>query len=283
MVVEETFADAALIILGHGSKKNSDSAGTVRQHAAALRQRQTFATVREAFWKQEPRVADVLAGIGASRVFIVPFFISEGYFSERIIPESLGFRAASGEAGRLLRRSGQLLVYCRPVGTHSRMAGVLLARAQEVVRQFPFPRAPDPGETSLFIAGHGTEKDEASREAIERQVQDIAATRTYAAVHALFMEEEPRIPRCYELARTSNLVVVPFFASDGLHVQEDIPILLGQPEALVRQQLVQGRPTWSNPTGKHGKLVWYARSVGTEPSLAEVILERVREGAGFSG
>ena len=76
------------------------------------------------------------------------------------------------------------------------------------------------------------------------------------------------------------MVVVPFFMSDGLHVTEDIPVLLGEAARVVKERLAQGRPTWRNPTEKHGKRVWYSGSVGTEPGLAEVILDRVRESAG---
>jgi len=74
-------------------------------------------------------------------------------------------------------------------------------------------------------------------------------------------------------------VVVPFFISDGLHTQEDIPVLLGEAKRTVEQRLAAGQPTWRNPTEKNGKLVWYSPSVGSAPELAEVILERVREAA----
>ena len=90
-VQTDSFADAALIVLGHGTTLNDQSAAPVRQHAAELRRRKIFAEVREAFWKQEPQIKTVLAGLTAPRVFIVPFFISEGYFSTEIIPKELGF------------------------------------------------------------------------------------------------------------------------------------------------------------------------------------------------
>jgi sirohydrochlorin cobaltochelatase len=91
------------------------------------------------------------------------------------------------------------------------------------------------------------------------------------------MEESPRIAECYQLARTKNLVVVPFFISDGLHTQEDIPVMLGEAQRTVRQRLAGGQPTWRNPTEKNGRLVWYSPAIGSEPHLADVILERVRE------
>jgi hypothetical protein len=45
----------------------------------------------------------------------------------------------------------------------------------------------------------------------------------------------------------------------------------------VRERLAQGQPSWRNPTERRGKLVWYSASIGSEPHLPEVILERVRE------
>jgi sirohydrochlorin cobaltochelatase len=279
-VDHERFHDAALVLLGHGSTQNAESGAPVCQHAAELRRRHCFATVRAAFWKQEPRVATVLAELTAPRVFLVPLFISEGHFSDEIIPRALGFgETEQGGLLRVQRRGEQTLVYAKPVGTHQAMTGVLLARASGVVERFPFPRAPRPSDITLFIAGHGTERDQNSRQPIERQAEVIRALAVYAAVHAVFLEEEPRIGACYQLAQTKNIVVVPFFISDGLHAQEDIPVLLGEPERLVRERVQRGQPTWRNPTEKQGKLVWYAASIGTEPLLAEVILERVQEAA----
>jgi sirohydrochlorin ferrochelatase len=49
----------------------------------------------------------------------------------------------------------------------------------------------------------------------------------------------------------------------------------------VRERIQQRQPTWRNPTERDGKRIWYTASIGSEPHLADVILERVREAAGF--
>jgi sirohydrochlorin cobaltochelatase len=278
--VNEDFSDAALVLIGHGSTLNAESSAPTYQHADELRRRGIFAQVQEAFWKLEPGICAVLRGVFAPRVFIVPLFISEGYFTEEVIPRELGL-CAPGQRSfpRLQRREGQALYYCGPVGTHDSMECVLLARAAEVVAKHPFPRPPKPAEVTLFIAGHGTGNNENSRKAIERQVALIRDVRQFAAVHPVFMEEEPRIHDCYALAQTKNIVVVPFFISDGLHSYEDIPVMLGEAGDVVRQRYESGQPTWRNPTERQGKRVWYSPSVGTEPHIADVILERVRDAA----
>ena len=275
------FSDSALVLVAHGSTLNTDSAKPAHQHAHELRSRRVFAEVRVGFLKQQPGVNGVLRGIAARRVFIVPLFISEGYFTGEVLPVELGFRTNDDKSFERVCQDGeQSLYYCEPVGTHASMTAALIARARGVVEQHPFPHAPKPDDTTLFIAGHGTTKNENSRKAIEQQVALIRNKHEYADVRAVFLEEKPRVESCYELAATRNIVVVPFFISDGLHSCEDIPVKLGEPEKRVQQRLANGQPTWVNPTERRGKRVWYSASIGNEPFLAEVILERVREAAG---
>ena len=280
--MNENFSDATLVIIGHGSTTNPRSKEPVYQHAAELRRRKIFAEVREAFWKEPPLICDVLLGISTPRIFVVPLFISEGYFTLQAIPRELGVIApdavlAAGDFPITQQKETRRLIYCGPVGTHESMTGVLLARAKAVVQQFPFPREPKEKDTTLFVAGHGTEQNENSRLTIERQVELIRALGTYANVFPLFIEEEPRIADCYRLAQTKNVVLVPFFISEGMHTVEDIPVMLGEPGRIVQDRLKLGQPTWRNPTEKHSKRVWYAASIGNEPGIAEVILQRVRE------
>ena len=155
------------------------------------------------------------------------------------------------------------------------MTNVLLARAREVIAWFP--RAPKPRNLTLFIAGHGTERSENSRKPIERQMELLWTMNLYAGVHAIFLQESPRIGDCYRRAQTKKMVIVPFFISNGLHTRKVIPVLLGEPERIVQQRLQAGQSTWRNPTEKNGKLVWYSAAIRSEPHLADVILARVRE------
>jgi len=277
-VSKPEFSDAALVLVGHGSTLNAHSSAPTYQHGDELRRRGIFAQVIECFWKLEPAICGVLRGVFASRVFIVPLFISEGYFTEEVIPRELGLRKNDQrDFARIQQRGNQTIYYCGPVGTDDSMTGVLLARARDIHEKHPSPLVPGPGETALFIAGHGTGNNENSRKAIERQVELIRAQNLYAEVHAAFMEEDPRIGDCYRMARAKGIVMVPFFISDGLHSYEDIPVMLGESREAVRNRLNNGQPSWSNPTARNGKLVWYTSAVGSEPRIADVILERVRE------
>src|SRR2546423_193095 len=117
MVDKNGFTDAALVLIGHGSTLNEQSSATVFQHAAELRKRKLFAEVREAFWKVAPLLTDVVRSLTQERVFLVPFFVSEGYFTEVLIPEKLGFKKSGENDFLRVRAVGrQTQFYCAPVG-----------------------------------------------------------------------------------------------------------------------------------------------------------------------
>ena len=291
-VLNEDFSDAALVLLGHGSTRQAQSTVTTYQHAAELRRRGFFREVREAFWLVEPKVSDLWERIRAPRVFILPLFLSAGYFTEEALPVALGLKTEqASEFPRVQRRGDQTIHYCRPLGDHSRLTEVIRARARDVMGQsqggatFLSPQtaacgdedvAP-PGESALILAGHGTTKSDQSRQNLDRQVALLRARNLYAEVHGVFLEEAPHIEECYSLARAANLVVVPFLISDGAHTMEDLPMRLGEPAELVRARLRAGEFSWRNPIERCGKRIWLARCLGTEPMLAELILDRVRE------
>jgi sirohydrochlorin cobaltochelatase len=280
-VIQNDFTDATLVLLGHGSTLIDTSGDVVYQHARELRSRQLFAEVREAFWKQEPKIKEVLSSLSANRIFIVPLFVSEGYFSEGVIPRELGFESeGESDFSRVRKHGSQTLYYCKPIGTHDSMTAVLLERAREGVEKNPFPRAPKSKDMTLFIAGHGTEQNENSRASIQHQADVIRSQNLYAGVHAVFLEEAPKVSECFYLAETRHIVVVPFFISEGMHTQEDIPVMLGDSKRIVQQRLGMRQPPWRNPTERNGKLIWYSPIVGTHPKVAEIILERVSECGG---
>ncbi len=280
--VSFSLSDSALVLVGHGSTLNRDSSAPTRQHAETIRKRGIFGQVVEAYWKQEPAIAGVLRGVWYPNVFVVPLFISEGYFTQQVIPRELGLLSVGGTGHEHVRQIGRHRVhYCGPVGTHPSMTDVLARRAVDVVRSNPAPHGlPDPSDLSLFIAGHGTGNSENSRRAIEDQVGRLRATGRFHDVHGVFMEESPRIGDCYQLAGTRHIVQVPFFVSDGLHSYEDIPVLMGADPLEVQKRLRAGVHPWANPTFRDPHWVWYSRSIGDEAHLPEVILQRVSELAG---
>src|SRR5207237_1260652 len=212
-------SNSARLIVGHGSTVNPDSSAPTLAHAAEIRRRKLFAEVGCAFWKEESSLRDAIFLFDPAsirEVYVVPNFISEGYFAQTVIPRELELN------GRLTKRSsGQIWKYCDPVGNHSLVTKLLLKRAEEVAQDA------DPAETSLLIVAHGTDLNENSAVAAKREADKIRSLGKYSTALNVYMEEPPLVSDWRKLTKTSNVVVVPFFISDGLHSYEDIPVLLG--------------------------------------------------------
>jgi sirohydrochlorin cobaltochelatase len=258
--------DSALIIVGHGSTVNPDSSAPTFEHAEEIVRRGVFGEVHCAFWKEEPSLRQVLHMVDRDDIYVVPNFISEGYFTRTVIPRELEL------TGALTERAGRTIKYCEPVGNHARMTELLLHRAQQIAPGVP------PEETSLFIVGHGTDLNENSAVAAKREVERIAALGLYAEVLNAYMEEEPLISKWDVYAKCPNVVVVPFFISDGLHSYEDIPVLLGIAESSPGAATANHKEVFRrNPYRLCGRTLFYASAIGTEPSLADLLLEQVTE------
>jgi sirohydrochlorin cobaltochelatase len=284
--------DAALLIVAHGSTVNPDSSAPTLAHAAEIRRRKIFADVECAFWKEEPSLRDALLLFDPEsirEVCVVPNFISEGYFTQTVVPRELELN------GRITKRSnGQVWKYCEPVGNHSMMTELLLKRASEVAPGV------DPAESSLLIVAHGTDLNENSAVAAKREAEKIRALGKYATALNAYMEEPPLVSDWRKLTKTRHVVVVPFFISDGLHSYEDIPRLLGIKERrLPSRRNKEGRspdrpggletaapcgrlgrrPSLKeifrrNPYNIEGRCLFYAPSIGTDSGFADIILEQ---------
>ena len=204
---------------------------------------------------------------GIKEVFVVPNFISEGYFTQTVIPRELELNGRATE-----RIDGQVWNYCEPVGNHSSMTDLLLQRASEAA-----PGVPE-GETSLLIVGHGTNLNDNSAVAAKREVEAISRLSRYAAVLNTYMEEPPLISDWAKLTNTPQVVVVPFFIADGLHSYEDIPVLLGieaAPSGSASARQRAGEVFRRNPHQLHGRALYYASAIGTDARFADVIVEQV--------
>jgi sirohydrochlorin cobaltochelatase len=253
---------SALIIVGHGSTLNPDSSAPTFQHADKIIRRNIFEEVHCAFWKEEPSLREVLYMTESEHVYVVPNFISEGYFTEAVIPRELELN------GPITRRMGKTIGYCEPVGSDPRMVDLVLRSARQVAPGVPTDQA------SLLVVGHGTSLNEKSAEATRRQVVQIRLQQCYAEVAEAFMEEAPFIADWRENTSEHYVVVVPFFIADGLHSYQDIPVLLGiesEATAAASRQEVFRR----NPYRLDGRELYYAKAIGSEPSMADIIIDTV--------
>jgi len=281
--------ESALLIVGHGSTVNPDSSAPTLAHAAEIRRRNIFADVQCAFWKEEPSLRDAIFLFDPDtikNVCVVPNFISEGYFTQIVIPRELELN------GRITKRAnGQTWNYGEPVGNHPLMTELLVQRAREIA-----PDVPE-NQTSLLIVAHGTDLNENSAVAAKREAERIRRLGRYANVLNVYMEEFPLVSDWRVLTNTPNVVVVPFFISDGLHSYEDIPVMLGIADKKVasleppadksKRSLGFARDDAQRaaqsvfrrgPYKIDNRSLFYASSIGTDPRVADIIVEQAAAG-----
>ena len=265
----------ALVIVAHGSHLNPDSSAPTHDHADTVRAVGGFDEVAVGFWKEEPSLREVLRTVESEEVYVVPLFISEGYFTEEVIPRELrlgGWDPADWESDGLSADSatyvaedtGQTVHYCGPVGTHEAMTDVIVRRAESVTGD------PDVGDGfGLAVVGHGTERNENSAKAVEYHADRIREMGRFDQVEALFMDEDPEVDDVTDFFESEDIVVVPLFIADGYHTQEDIPEDMGLTDDY--------REGWDTPTEVDGHRIWYSGAVGTEALMADVVLERAAD------
>ena len=243
----------ALVIVGHGSHLNEDSSLPVYEHAQRIRETGEFDEVVECFWKEEPSMRHVLDTVEADEVYVVPAFISEGYFTQQVIPRELGLE------GPVTRKGPRTVRYAGPLGTFEGMPDVILERVGDLMRG-----RETPGRTALLLLGHGTDLNKNSGGVIYLNAGRIRERGLYDLVEVGFLDQEPEIGTVVEEVAARNVILIPVFIAEGWHTRETIPEDLG---------------LTGEVTERGDKAIFYGAPVGTHPSMANLIAARARETA----
>jgi sirohydrochlorin cobaltochelatase len=240
----------ALVIVGHGSHLNEDSSLPVYEHAARIRETGEFDEVVECFWKEEPSMRHVLDTVESEDVCVVPAFISEGYFTQQVIPRELGLE------GRLTTKGGKTIRYAGPLGTFEGMPDVILERTGDLMRGKEVS-----GRTALVLLGHGTDLNKNSGGVIYLNAERIRDRGVYDLVEVGFLDQEPEIDLVVEGIDAPNVILIPLFIAEGWHTRETIP---------------QDLDLVGEVTPRDDKTIFYGAPVGTHPSMANLIAARAR-------
>jgi sirohydrochlorin cobaltochelatase len=240
----------ALVIVGHGSHLNEDSSLPVYEHASRIREAGEFDEVVECFWKEEPSMRHVLDTIESEDVYVVPAFISEGYFTQQVIPRELGLE------GPVSRKDERTVRYAGPLGTFEGMPDVILERTEDLMRGREVS-----GRTALVLLGHGTDLNKNSGGVIYLNAGRIRERGIYDLVEVGFLDQAPEIGGVVDGVEAENVILIPLFISEGWHTRETIPEDLG----------LMGEVTL-----RDDKTIFYGAPVGTHPSMANLIAARAR-------
>jgi sirohydrochlorin cobaltochelatase len=109
-------ADAALLIVGHGTERHPDSGATTHRHAEQIAAQGIFAEVATGFLDERPRVPQALDALGAAQCVVVGLFVDAGEHGEEDIPA-------------LLAPAGDRVVYAGPIGPDPLVTELILDQA----------------------------------------------------------------------------------------------------------------------------------------------------------
>jgi len=269
------FKETALILAGHGSTKNRDSSRHTRETAKRLQRRRIFKEVRAGFWKESPSFQEVFHGLQAKEAIVVPWFLTRGYFVEKVLSEQfaktpmpcrivepLGSRP---EIVRLMKKRAERLrtrirMRMRIRKWVSRIVGI---GKQDGDRRWEMEDGVKLEHTSLLLASHGTPLHKGSRVAADGLAEELGKD-GYKVSRAMFLEEEPKIADWRQVAAPEGpVMVLPHFLAGGLHGAEDVPGLLGIPH---------GREGWYEVDGRW---VGYGAPIGQPEEMESLILKMV--------
>jgi len=242
----------ALVIVGHGSHLNGDSSLPVYEHAARIRETREFDEVVECFWKEEPSMRHVLDTVESDDICVVPAFISEGYFTQQVIPRELGLD------GPVTEKGGMTVRYAGPLGTFGQMEGVILERTEDLMRG----KKKRPGRTALVLLGHGTDLNKSSSGVIYLNAERIREHSLFDLVAEAFLDQAPEVGEVVAGVEAENVILIPVFIAEGWHTRETIPEDLG---------------LTGEVTEREDRTIFYGAPVGTHPSMADLIAARARD------
>ena len=268
------FRETALILAGHGSTKNRDSSRHTRETAKRLQRRGIFKEVRAGFWKESPSFQQVFHGLQAQEAIVVPWFLTRGYFVEKVLAEQF-------------QNTPIPVRISDPIGARPEIVDLVRARAERLRRaqfklKFKLRRAIEgllgifnpagdgrsergdgmrPEEASLLLASHGTPLHKGSRVAADGLAEELGKD-GYRVSRAMFLEEEPKIADWRQVAAPQGpVMVLPHFLAGGLHGSEDVPGLLGIPS---------GKEGWYEV---EGRMIGYGAPIGQPEEMESLILK----------
>ncbi len=131
----------ALVVLGHGTSRHSNSEKNIYRQADRVREIGGFAEVTTAFLDQKPGLDEIWTLVKADEIIVVPLFVADGWHVAETIPRDLDL--AGGEN----RREGRGLRFAGAVGTHEKLSRVIHLLALEACPDLPAAGDPSPGDS----------------------------------------------------------------------------------------------------------------------------------------
>ena len=204
----------AVLLAAHGSRRQSQAGTIVEEHARRLEAEYGFQEVAVAFRQGKPSFSEVMDALASREITVVPFFSSDGYFSQTVLPRELSLNRCYSQ-----RR----VQFTDPVGTHPQIPILVERRIREIFHRFHLT----PERAALLIVGHGTGRHAGSGSSTLKLAGHLEQTGPCPNVQPAFLDASPRLEEAFQDLSQEEIVVVPFFMGESYHVLQDIPRRLG--------------------------------------------------------
>ncbi len=242
---------AALVLAAHGSALDLAANTRVADLARRVAGRLGLEESSAAFHCGEPRFDEVLDCLAADEVVVIPFFTSEGHYSDKVLPEQLAKNHRYPEVA--LRTTV-------PVGLHPEIGVLVSHRLTLLRRRFSL------GSARVAILAHGTRRHSGSRRSAEALSERLAESE-HVPAKAFFFDEDPLLEEIEEFCRGFSVLAVPFLIGGGRHTRVDLARRLGFPGEVGEEPVAAERPG--------GSLV-LDRALGLDPGLERILIDLAR-------
>ncbi len=204
----------ALIIVSNGEARGVQRNTALLALAAALQNQpllkeNTITFVNCGVLSGAPSVADALQQAtekNIDHILIYPLFMSEGYFSNTVLPKQIA------ESGISVPITTLPLL-----GSDPALPDLLYRKAVTTL-----PKSWPIEKTRLLIVGHGSTKNPASAQATHNQAQSLINASQFLKIETAFLEETPFINDLLHRSKDLPTIIIGYFTGQGLHGKNDI-------------------------------------------------------------
>ena len=194
----------AVLLCAHGGKRRGFALEAL---TSRLRWKLPDCRVESCNLYGPPSIEQTVEKMEERRLVCVPFLMADG----------LTYEVLAGRVGALAGLREILLV--KPIGLHPRLPD-LVGRALESRRQ---TLGWLPQRTAVLLIGHGTRRNNASRNAVERLGEGIKRKARFQDISSAYLEEDPAIANALFKIKADRILAVGCFADAGAHAAVDVP------------------------------------------------------------
>jgi sirohydrochlorin cobaltochelatase len=251
-LILNSFSEYTLVLAAHGSEAAPNSNAPIFDLASQIEAMGLFANVRCAFLMGQPNMTNVLDGLPAGKVIVVPLMTSVGYYLNSVIPGKLAQNTKASEFDW----------HISPVaGMHPRVATLMCDRIRGRLNEYQI----DESETTLALIGHGTRRNKKSAKSTFDLFEVLKATFPKIRARVAFLDQDPQADLVAASILTGHTLIVPFLVSRGPHTTVDVPEAFGLPSGPdVEFPIVQDRG---------GRKCILEMPIGMYPEMAEICIE----------